>query len=106
MGLLCGRYKLAVLSNSPPGLANWLADWNICNLFDVVFCSGDEGVVKPDPAAFEMTLGRLGVEPGAAVFIDDTLEHVKAAEALGLHGICFTTAEILSDRLKALLEFP
>ncbi len=106
MGLLYGRYKLAVLSNSPPGLVNWLADWNIRHWFDVVFCSGDEGVVKPDPAAFEMTLGRLGVEPGAAVFIDDTLEHVKAAEALGLHGICFTTAEILSDRLNALLEFP
>ena len=104
--LLCSRYKLAVLSNSPPGLANWLADWNMRDLFDVVFCSGDEGVVKPDPAAFEMTLGRLGVEPGAAVFIDDTLEHVTAAETLGLHGICFTTAEVLSDRLNALLESP
>jgi len=104
--LLCSRYKLAVLSNSPPGLANWLADWNMRDLFDVVFCSGDEGVVKPDPAAFEMTLGRLGVEPEAAVFIDDTMEHVKAAEALGLHGICFTTAEVLSDRLNALLESP
>ncbi len=103
---LCDRYKLAVLSNSPPGLANWLADWNMRDLFDVVFCSGDEGVVKPDPAAFEMTLGRLGVEPEAAVFIDDTMEHVKAAEALGLHGICFTTAEVLSDRLNALLESP
>ena len=104
--LLYGRYKLAVLSNSPPGLMNWLGDWNIGHLFDVVFCSGDEGVVKPDPAAFEMTLGRLGVEPGAAVFIDDTLEHVTAAETLGLHGICFTTAEVLSDRLNALLESP
>lgn len=106
INLLYGRYKLAVLSNSPPGLVNWLGDWNIRQLFDVVFCSGDEGVVKPDPAAFEMTLGRLGVEPGTAVFIDDTMEHVKAAEALGLHGICFTTAEVLSDRLNALLESP
>ncbi len=104
--LLCGRYKLAVLSNSPPGLVNWLADWNIRHLFDVVFCSGDEGVAKPDPTAFEMTLGRLGLEPGAAVFIDDTMEHVKAAEALGLHGICFTTAEVLWDRLNALLKSP
>jgi len=25
---------------------------------------------------------------------------------LGLHGICFTTAEVLSDRLNALLESP
>jgi putative hydrolase of the HAD superfamily len=104
--LLCGRYKLAVLSNSPPGLVDWLADWNIRHLFDVVFCSGDEEVAKPDPAAFEMTLGRLGLEPGAAVFIDDTMEHVEAAEALGLHGICFTTAEVLWDRLNVLLKSP
>jgi epoxide hydrolase-like predicted phosphatase len=104
--LLYGRTKLAVLSNSPPGLVDWLADWNIGHLFDVVFCSGDEGVVKPDPAAFEMTLGRLGVEPGEAVFIDDTLEHVRAAEALGIQGICFTTAEVLWDRLNGLLKSP
>ena len=32
---LRGRYKLAVLSNSPPGLARWLADWEILDLFDV-----------------------------------------------------------------------
>jgi putative hydrolase of the HAD superfamily len=103
---LHGRTKLAVLSNSPPGLVNWLADWNIGHLFDVVFCSGDEGVVKPDPAAFEMTLGRLGVEPKEAVFIDDTLEHVRSAEALGIHGICFTTAEVLWDRLNRFLKSP
>ena len=102
---LHGGYKLAVLSNSPPGLVYWLREWNMDHLFDVVFCSGDEGVVKPDPAAFEMTLGRLGVEPDEAVFIDDTLEHVMAAEALGIYGICFTTAEVLRDRLSALLEF-
>ena len=102
--LLHGRYKLAVLSNSPPGLVKWLAEWNILHVFDVVFCSGDEGMVKPDPVVFEVTLGRLGVGPGEAVFIDDTIEHVEAAQALGLHGIRFTTAEVLSNKLNALLE--
>lgn len=101
---LYGTYKLAVLSNSPPGLAEWLADWKILHLFDVVFCSGDEGVVKPDPAAFRVALKRLGVEPEEAVFIDDTIGHVKAARALGLSGIHFTTAEVLSEELKALID--
>jgi putative hydrolase of the HAD superfamily len=100
---LRGRHKLAVLSNSPPGLAQWLDEWEISGLFDVVFCSGDEGVVKPDPAAFQITLERLGVAPEEAVFIDDTPGHVEAARALGLHGIVFTTAEALSDELDALL---
>ena len=100
---LHGRYRLAILSNSPPGLNQWLADWKIRDLFEVVFCSGDEGIIKPDPAAFKLTLQRLGVEPGKAVFIDDTREHVEAARKLAIHGIVFTTAEALIDDLRNLL---
>jgi putative hydrolase of the HAD superfamily len=100
---LRGRCKLAVLSNSPPGLARWLEDWEILDLFDVVFCSGDEGIVKPDPRAFVLTLERLGTSPGEAVFIDDTQEHVEAARALGLRGIAFRDAGKLEWDLADLL---
>jgi epoxide hydrolase-like predicted phosphatase len=102
---LHGRYKLAILSNSPPDLTRWLADWEMRGLFEVVFCSGDEGMIKPDPAAFKLTLERLGVEPGEAVFIDDTPEHVEAARKLGIQGIIFTTAAALKDDLKKFLGF-
>jgi putative hydrolase of the HAD superfamily len=100
---LQGRYKLAVLSNAPPRLSKWLADWEILDLFDVVVCSGDEGVIKPDPAIFELTLERLGVAPEEAVFVDDTLGHVEAARALGIQGIHFTSAEALVKELDPLL---
>jgi putative hydrolase of the HAD superfamily len=101
---LNGRYKLAVLSNSPPKLAQWLEDWEILDLFDVVVCSGDEGLAKPDPAIFGLTLERLEVAPEEAVFIDDTLGHVEAARSLGLHGIHFTTARALESELAGLLK--
>jgi epoxide hydrolase-like predicted phosphatase len=101
---LKGRYKVAVLSNSPPGLSQWLAEWNMLDLFDTVLCSGDEGVVKPDPAPFEITLKRLVVKPHEAVFIDDTLEHVEASRRMGIQGILFTTAEALEEELTRLLE--
>ncbi len=100
---LHGNYKLAVLSNSPPGLAQLLADWKMLHPFDVVFCSGDEGIAKPDTKAFELTLERLGVKPDEAVFIDDTLEHVEASRKMGLHGILFTTAEELEKELNLFL---
>jgi putative hydrolase of the HAD superfamily len=100
---LKGYYKLAVLSNAPSGLSQWLAEWKMLDLFDTVFCSGDEGVVKPDPMAFEITLERLGVKPNEAVFIDDTLEHVEASRKMGLHGILFTTTEELENELEDLL---
>ncbi|NNG07990.1 MAG: HAD family phosphatase [Desulfobacteraceae bacterium] len=100
---LHGNYKLAVLSNSPPGLAQWMADWKVLHPFDVVFCSGNEGIAKPDIKAFELTLERLGVKPNEAVFVDDTREHVEAARKLGLQGILFTTAEELEKELNLFL---
>jgi epoxide hydrolase-like predicted phosphatase len=100
---LHGRYRLAILSNAPPRLSKWLADWGIIDLFDVVVCSGDVGTVKPDPAIFQLTLDRLGVAPHESVFIDDTTGHVEAARALGMHGILFTTAEALARELDELL---
>lgn len=101
--ILYGRYKLAVLSNSPPGLTQWLADWKMLTLFDVVFCSGDEGVAKPDPAAFEETLRRLAVSPARAVFVDDTRGHVAAARALGIRALHFTDSRMLAGELGVLL---
>lgn len=101
---LHGRYRLAVLSNSPPGLDGWLQDWGLLGYFDVVFCSGDEGVMKPDPRAFANTLERLGVGPPEAVFVDDTQEHVDAARACGLHALLFTDAGALERDLAELLR--
>jgi putative hydrolase of the HAD superfamily len=100
---LHGRYQLAILSNNPPGLGKWLADWEILELFDEVFCSGDEGRVKPDPVAYQTILDRLAVEPRQAVYIDDTLGHVEAARQLGIHGILFTTSKELEKDLEKLI---
>jgi len=100
---LRGRYRLAVLSNAPAGLAGWLRDWGLLDCFQVVFCSGDEGVAKPDPAAFQMTLDRLGVKAREAVFIDDTPENVESARRQGIHGVLFTDGRALRAELSARL---
>lgn len=97
------NYKLAVLSNNPPGLIDWLSEWEILDLFDVVFCSGDEGMAKPDPVVYNVTLKRLGTLPHEAIFIDDTIGHVKAAQSLSMHGILFTESELLRLELNRLL---
>lgn len=102
LGRLAGNFQLAVVSNHPPGLMGWLVDWNIDRFFDLVICSGDEGVAKPDRAIFQLTLERLGAEAPETVFIDDTKEHVAAAQTLGMHGIHFTTVEKLRNELEIL----
>jgi HAD superfamily hydrolase (TIGR01509 family) len=82
-----------------------LAEWGILDLFDEVFCSAVEGLVKPDEAAYILMLKRLGVLPSEAIFIDDTAGHVEAAQKLGIHAILFTDAAELQNKLNHLIAF-
>lgn len=99
---LSRTHNLAVLSNHPSGLQEWLVDWQLDGLFDVIICSADVGVVKPDKRIFELLLERMEVPPEQIVFIDDTTEHVLASHALGMHGVVFTTAAQLKKDLREL----
>ena len=53
-------------------------------LFDVTVISGEVGLRKPDPAIFELTTRRLGVAPGACVFVDDHPGHLASASEAGM----------------------
>ena len=70
--------------------------------FDGAVVSGDEGVVKPDPAIYQRLVERYAVVPARAVFIDDKLENVDAARRLGFHGIHFTDPALVRPALRAL----
>lgn len=58
--------------------------------FDGTVVSGHEGLIKPDPAIYQLLLDRYSIAPSHAVFIDDKLENVEAACRLGLRGVHFT----------------
>ncbi len=70
--------------------------------FDGTVVSGDEGVVKPDPAIYQLLMQRYAITPARAVFIDDKLENVEAARHLGLQGIHFTEPTAARIALRAL----
>ena len=65
--------------------------------FRDIVVSGEEKLMKPDPAIYRLALDRFGLEPGQAVFIDDSAPNIDAANALGIHGLLFSDA----DRLRA-----
>ena len=69
--------------------------------FDEIVVSGDVGMVKPDSRIYRLLIERVGFDPARGVFIDDRLENVRAAEAVGLVGHHFTDPEALR---VALLE--
>jgi 2-haloacid dehalogenase len=57
--------------------------------FDGLVISGREGVVKPDPAIFELLCERHGVDASSAVFIDDSAANTETAASLGFHTVHF-----------------
>jgi len=72
---LSSRYRLAMLSNTmsdKPKLMLIEEGWD--GLFDVMVCSRDLGVRKPNPEIFRYVLGELGVKADEAVHVGDRLE--------------------------------
>jgi 2-haloacid dehalogenase len=67
--------------------------------FADVIVSGEHGMVKPDPAIFELARRRFPAAPERTLFVDDRLENVQAAEAAGYLGHHFTNAATLRARL-------
>lgn len=63
--------------------------------------SGDEGLVKPDPAIFELTRDRFGLIPEETLFVDDSLKNIEAARALGFDVHHFTDPAALRPALEA-----
>jgi putative hydrolase of the HAD superfamily len=66
------------------------------------FTSCYMGLRKPDPNIYRRALGILGKPAERSLFIDDRLENVAAAAAVGMKAIRFTGAEALRRDLQAL----
>jgi len=85
--------RLLILSNMPSEVWPGLVERHpILRAFEGAVISGDEGVVKPDPAIYRVLIERFGVDPTGAVFVDDRAENVEAAAALGFTAILFEGA--------------
>ncbi len=70
--------------------------------FRDVVVSGAEKMMKPDPAIYQLALRRFGLLPGEAVFIDDRLDNIEAANANGFHGHLFRDAVTVRSDLQKL----
>jgi HAD superfamily hydrolase (TIGR01509 family) len=66
--------------------------------------SGEVGVVKPDPKIFALTVEKLGVQAGEAIFVDDMADNVKGAEQAGLHAILFRSSQQVRDEIEQLVK--
>ncbi|MEM7521025.1 MAG: HAD family phosphatase [Pseudomonadota bacterium] len=91
-------------------ITNWSAEtWpegvkahpRLAKAFDVLVVSGQEGVMKPDPAIFHLLCERAKVAPSDCIFIDDGMHNVEGARAVGMDGVQFTSPDALETDLAA-----
>ena len=85
-----GPYRTGILSNAWPAARQFLTSHpKIVAAFEAIVISAEEGLRKPQPEIYERALKRLNVSASEAVFVDDVLENVEAARAIGLAAIHF-----------------
>ena len=71
-------------------------------LFDVSCYSHDLGVAKPDPAFFVAAAERIGDDPAAILFIDDSSRNVEGARRAGMRAVHWDITQGY-DRLSELM---
>jgi putative hydrolase of the HAD superfamily len=86
--------RTAILSNLPRALGEKLrATPGFLNPFDHVTFSYELGSIKPEPEIYRDSIRGLGVPPREALFLDDRLDNVEGAQAVGLVAELFSNWE-------------
>ncbi len=96
--------RIGLISNAWSGLRAWIGNQQFEDVFDAMIISAEVGLMKPDPRIYRLALERLGAAPGEAVFVDDMLVNVEAAQGVGMSAIHFTHSDQALDELKRLLN--
>lgn len=68
--------------------------------FGDIVVSGEEKLVKPDPAIYALAARRFGHAPEAMLFIDDNAANIASAQACGWQVHHFIDAERLAEDLR------
>lgn len=87
-------FKLGVLSNMPHEfLEQYESKIILFQKADVTVFSCNEGIIKPEPAIYELTAKKLACKPQEIVFFDDLQENIDAARSTGFNAFLWTGLE-------------
>ena len=98
--------RIAILSNMPVTVRSHLRNVTWLPKFDYSCYSCDLRLVKPGPEIFHDCLKGVGVEPGAALFLDDREENIDAARQLGIHALHFIDPAQAQQEIDKLYRLP
>jgi epoxide hydrolase-like predicted phosphatase len=94
------RFKTAILSNASDSARQIFEQLGLDRVMDVIIISAEEGLAKPDERIYLLALERLGVRPDQAVFLDDRLDNIAAAQKLGMKAVQFINTHQALSAMK------
>ncbi|PNG23286.1 HAD family hydrolase [Streptomyces cahuitamycinicus] len=95
---------LVLVTNATLELENDLESLGLSDLADHVVSSARVGVAKPDREIYEIAAARAETDIERCLFVDDRLENIEAAVALGMTGVHYREPEDLRRVLAFALE--
>lgn len=103
ISLLKQKYKIGLLSNSRGDYLRPILDkHDIMHLFDEIIISSEVSIIKPDPAIFELALGKMDVLAEHTIFIDDNETNAQASASVGIESIWYKDLTSLKEKLADL----
>jgi putative hydrolase of the HAD superfamily len=99
-----GGTRLALLSNAGPDYGSYFRYGPLGDYFEACYVSGELNLLKPHPEIYRHVLADLGVTPADAVFVDNRESNVRGAQALGMTGHVFASADTLRSFLEELAK--
>jgi putative hydrolase of the HAD superfamily len=94
--------RTAILSNMPFDLLGAMRrslDW--LDEFEVQVWSCEHGIIKPDPAIYNLCLEILGCDAERVLFFDDRPRNVEGARKVGMEAHVFESAEQAREIVRA-----
>lgn len=92
--VLSTRYRLYLLSNTSALHAQVFermyleaAGESMQEVFEKIYYSHEIGQHKPDPEAWEYVIHDAAIKPEETLFLDDSIQNIKAAKELGFQAI-------------------
>lgn len=113
-GLKARGFFLGVITDTMYPLEwkmGWLAAVGVADLFDIVACSTELGVHKPDPAIYRNALQQSGLSAAEAAFVGHDTRELAGARQVGMATVAVhydpdAQADYYVDSLLGLLDVP
>jgi epoxide hydrolase-like predicted phosphatase len=95
--------KIALFSNSLGHMAKEVLKKRHLTgkkFFDRVFVSNELHLAKPDKKAYQYVLKQLNVKPEESIMVDDRIENLRPAKALGMNVIHYKNSRQFAGEIK------